>query len=164
MNAGVSMGFSERLVALEEIKRLKARYFRCVDSKDWGGLAQTFAPGIQFDRTFAAVVKNPWTGAWHPPLPSEELIVVGRDAVVAMVRRAVEHLHTVHHGHMPEIDILTETTAHGIWAMEDVLRDQQHHLVLQGSGHYHDTYERNQGGWVIKTCRLTRLSLHRPGA
>ena len=27
------------LVALEEIKRLKYRYLRCIDTKDWDGLA-----------------------------------------------------------------------------------------------------------------------------
>jgi hypothetical protein len=159
-HAEVAMDVLDRLIALEEIKKLKARYFRCVDTKDWAGLAQTFAPDIRFDRTRAAVVRNPWTGAWNPPLPPEELILVGRDAVVAMVRRAVEHLYTVHHGHMPEIDVLTETTAKGIWVMDDVLRDQQHRRVLQGSGHYQDTYQRLDGGWTIKTCQLTRLSLY----
>ena len=29
------------LVVLEEIKRLKYRYLRCVDTKDWPGLADT---------------------------------------------------------------------------------------------------------------------------
>jgi len=27
----------ERMVAIEEIKQLKARYFRCLDTKDWLG-------------------------------------------------------------------------------------------------------------------------------
>jgi hypothetical protein len=27
----------ERLLAIQEIEHLKARYFRCVDTKDWGG-------------------------------------------------------------------------------------------------------------------------------
>ena len=34
----------ERLVAIEEIKQLKARYFRCMDTKDWEGFAEVFAP------------------------------------------------------------------------------------------------------------------------
>ena len=29
---------------------------------------------------------------------------------------------TVHHGHMPDIEITSPTTAKGIWAMEDKLR------------------------------------------
>lgn len=58
------------------------------------------------------------------------------------------------------IDISTENTSTGIWAMDDVLRDQQHRLVARGSGHYHDSYERLLNGWVIKTCRLTRVSMH----
>jgi len=34
---------------------------------------------------------------------------------------SLAHVATVHHGHMPEIEILTERTARGIWAMEDKL-------------------------------------------
>ena len=32
------------LVAIEEIKRLKHRYFRFVDTKDWAGVAGCFVP------------------------------------------------------------------------------------------------------------------------
>lgn len=39
----------EKLLALEDIKTLKARYFRCVDTKDWNGFAAVFAPDAAFD-------------------------------------------------------------------------------------------------------------------
>ena len=33
-----------RLLAIEEIKQLKARYFRFLDTKDWAGLTTVFTP------------------------------------------------------------------------------------------------------------------------
>jgi hypothetical protein len=38
-----------RLIAIEEIKQLKARYFRCMDTKDFVGLRTVFADDATFD-------------------------------------------------------------------------------------------------------------------
>jgi hypothetical protein len=153
------LDIARRLAAIEDIKQLKARYFHCVDTKDWEQLAQVFTPDVKFDRTMGNAVRDPWTGVWDPPLPEVPQIVSGRDAVMRMVRAATEHIHTVHHGFMPEIEILDETTARGVWAMRDELRDRDRKLILRGSGHYHETYERSATGWAIKTAKLVRLSL-----
>jgi hypothetical protein len=150
---------SFRLGAIEDIKRLKARYFRCVDTKDWVGLATVFTPDVSFDRTTGWTVRDPWTYEWTPPLSKEPLIVAGREAVMKMIRDGIENIHTVHHGFMPEIDILTENSAVGIWAMCDELRDKDRRLIVRGNGHYHETYERLETGWAIKTAKLTRLTL-----
>jgi hypothetical protein len=55
--------------------------------------------------------------------------------------------------------LLTEsdpTPAKGIWAMQDLLRWPDGR-ELHGYGHYHETYERIDGAWRIKTLKLTRL-------
>jgi len=39
----------EKLLALEEIKQLKARYFRCMDKKDWKGYLAVFTPDATLD-------------------------------------------------------------------------------------------------------------------
>ena len=39
----------DELLAIEEIKQLKARYFRCVDTKDWEG----FGAGVRGRRGHA---------------------------------------------------------------------------------------------------------------
>ncbi|WP_157220693.1 nuclear transport factor 2 family protein [Flavisphingomonas formosensis] len=154
----------QRLIAIEEIKALKARYFRCVDSKDWTGLEAVFAPDIVFDRTYSSSVRNPGTSAWNPPLPSPARLVRGREAVMQMVRAAVETLRTVHHGHMPEIELVDETHATGIWAMADELRAPDGTLILAGRGHYHDRYERLPHGWAIVRSGIVRLELLRTPA
>ncbi|MBW8814314.1 MAG: nuclear transport factor 2 family protein [Caulobacterales bacterium] len=153
-----------KLVAIEEIKRLKARYFRCVDTKDWVGLATVFTPDAIFDLRAVNSVPNPLTGAVEPPISQSDADVYrGRYAVLAMIHAAVETLVTVHHGHTPEIEITSETTAAGVWAMEDVIRNAPDAppLSIDGYGHYHETYERLDGVWAIKTTRITRLYVRR---
>jgi hypothetical protein len=39
----------ERLVAIEDIKQLKARYFRLMDQKNWDGFEKLFTPDVVFD-------------------------------------------------------------------------------------------------------------------
>ena len=48
------------------------------------------------------------------------------------------------------------TTATGVWALEDVVRLAPG-VNLNGRGHYHETYEKVDGEWLIKTSTLTRL-------
>ncbi|HEY6868162.1 MAG TPA: nuclear transport factor 2 family protein [Novosphingobium sp.] len=136
----------DRLLAIEAIKQLKAKYFRCVDTKDWVGFRSVFADDVVFDIS--------------QDMPDGGLIT-GGDAVVATVSRSLTaDVTSVHHGHCPEIEILSATTATGIWAMEDMLSwgpDGAHPgQTLHGMGHYHETYEKS-GSWRIKTMKLTRL-------
>ena len=44
----------EHLLAFEEIKQVKARYFRCMDTKDWEGFARVFAADAVMAYLFAA--------------------------------------------------------------------------------------------------------------
>lgn len=137
------------LEAVEAIRCLKARYFRCLDTKDWNGFAAVFAPGAVMDMAEAA---------GGDPLP--DATSRGPLDIAAYVRRSVEGMVTVHHGHMPEIEVTSDTTAEGVWAMEDLLRWSGPDGTtggLHGFGHYHETYEKVDGRWLIATIRLTRL-------
>jgi SnoaL-like domain len=144
----VAMDAAEQLLAVEEIKRLKARYFRCMDTKDWGGLASVFAADAVMDMSEEA-------GAAPGDLSH---ITRGAAAIAAMAQAGMEGVQTVHHGHMPEIEILSPTTAQGVWAMEDRLRWESGPVrSLHGYGHYHDTYEKGDEGWRIASTSLTRV-------
>jgi SnoaL-like domain len=84
----------------------------------------------------------------------------GGDAFVASVQRALADAVSVHHGHMPEIELTSSTSATGIWAMEDELWFPEGAPVrhLHGYGHYHETYRlEDDGRWRIATLRLERL-------
>jgi hypothetical protein len=149
----------ERVVATEAIRNLKARYFRDLDTKDWQDLPHIFTPDAVFDLRWVNSVRDPISGIWTPPPGADEQIFRGREIIVGMIRTAIENLRTVHRAYVPEIEVLTPSTARGIWPMEDVLRHASGELLLNGFGHYHETYEASAAGWQVKTSRLTRLSM-----
>ena len=140
------MATLEDLSAVEEIKRLKARYFRCMDTKDWDGFEAVFAPDATMDTTQEA--------------PDLE-VVHGSGNIRQFVQGSVDPVVTVHHGHMPEIEITSPTTARGVWAMQDFLQMPEGSPLgmksMTGWGHYTETYEVVDGQWLIKTLVLTRL-------
>jgi SnoaL-like domain len=139
---------AERLEAIEAIKQLKARYFRCMDTKDWAGYEAVFTPDVVVDV------------AQEMP-PGEQGVIHGAAEFVGFNRGHIEDVLTVHHGHMPEIEITSPTTATGIWSMEDKLQWPEGNgspmRAMHGYGHYTETYEKLDGEWRIKTMTLTRL-------
>jgi hypothetical protein len=137
---------TERLAHVEAIKVLKARYFRAVDTKDWAGLAELFCADATLDAGVA--VRD------------------GADQIIRTMSRALADVVSVHHGHMPEIDVIDDRTATGIWAMDDHLEwptqstERGAPVGFRGSGHYHDHYRRDDDGrWRFSSVVLTRLRI-----
>ena len=145
---GKSMTDAERLLAIEEIRQCKARYFRCMDTKDWAGFFAVFAPDVSVDYMPDSKAADEWKAT-------------GASNVVALVRGVVEHAVSIHHGHMAEVEIVSSTLARGVFAMEDLIFWPQgaRHQTMHGWGHYHETYEKAGGRWAIKTLKLTRLKV-----
>jgi hypothetical protein len=126
---------------IEAIKQLKARYFRTMDTKDWDAMRQVFCADVVMDST-----------------ASGGSVITGADTCISFLQGVIGDVLTVHHGHMPEIELTSPTTAKGIWAMEDMLRWPDG-SELHGYGHYTETYEKIGVRWHIKTLVLTRLRL-----
>jgi hypothetical protein len=141
----------EKLMAIEEIRHLKARYFRYVDSHDWEG----FRSILEDDIVFAA--PQPPAGPAGNGMFSLTDPIVGAEAVVAWVSRMLEPVHSCHVGYMPEIEILSANEARAIWGMEDVLRSANR--LAHGYGYYRETYARRDGIWRIKTWSLFYKSM-----
>lgn len=128
---------------IEAIKQLKARYFRLMDTKDWDGFRDCFTADLVVD------VSADGAGVFE-----------GVDAFMTMLVPTMQEVVSVHHGHMPEIELTGDDTATGIWAMEDHLRfGSEGQMELHGYGHYHETYRKVDGDWKIATTRLTRVRL-----
>jgi hypothetical protein len=117
---------------IEAIKQLKARYFRTMDIKDWGAMRQVFTDDVVVDTS-----------------SSGGGVVSGADEFMTFLQDAIGDVMTVHHGHMPEIELTSPT-------MEDMLRWPDG-SEMHGYGHYHEIYEKTDGQWRIKTTTLTRL-------
>ena len=140
---------AEALLAIESIKQLKARYFRTLDAKDWDGLRSVFADDARIGPVDSGL----------PPSETQVPDLRGPDEFLASVRTVLADVTSVHHGHMPEIKLVSAREANGIWAMEDLLRfpPGAAPASLHGFGHYHETYTRDENGWRITSMRLTRI-------
>jgi SnoaL-like domain len=127
---------------IEAIKQLKARYFRLMDAKDFAAMRAVFADDAYVD------VTDEGGGIYE-----------SADAFFAMLEPTLRGIVTAHHGHMPEIELTSPTTATGIWAMEDRLWFPPGGRVteMHGYGHYHETYVKLDGTWRIQTMKLVRL-------
>ena len=67
---------------------------------------------------------------------------------------------TTHHGHTPEITLLSDTEAEGIWAMHDYVQvDPPSGRVSQkGYGYYFESYRKcDDGRWRISSKRNVTL-------
>lgn len=131
----------EWLVALEEIKLLKARRDRAVDTKDWDTYLALHAPDH--------VSHNDGYSRWNS---SAEMI-----ENVKKLLGAADKI-SVHHSHTPEITFESPTKAKGIWAMEDMIfwnQGEEKHW-LHGYGFYHESYEKRDGKWLFTSRQLKR--------
>jgi SnoaL-like domain len=130
---------ADALVEIEAIKQLKARYCRYLDTKDWTAWRQLFADDFVSDTS-----------------KSGGKVIEGADAFVAFTRKSLRTQATVHQVHAPEIELTSPTTAHGVWALEDVVRFGPG-VNLRGYGHYTETYEKVGPDWRFTSSALTRL-------
>ncbi len=140
-----------RLMAIEEIRALKARYFRFIDTKLWDRLPDLFTVDLR--------VITPEGKIW----------IEGGAAYAASLKYGLERAVSCHQGFSHEIEFLPDGTARGIWAMQDIITWEDRHpregwKAINGNGHYHETYRIDKNAsprqnWRIATLSLTRLKL-----
>jgi uncharacterized protein (TIGR02246 family) len=124
---------------IEAIRQLKARYFRTMDTKDWKAMRNVFTDDVVMDTSESG---GPTTS--------------GAEAFMSFIKEALAGAVTVHQGHMPEIEITSNTTATGVWALNDIVIWPDG-MRLDGYGHYHETYKKIGSEWKIQSSKLTRL-------
>ena len=78
------------------IQILKARYFRAIDTKDWDLLTSVLTEDVAIDVTDDVPGGHPYTG---------------RQQFVDTCAKVLDDAVTVHHGHMPELDLVDDTSA-----------------------------------------------------
>jgi len=131
------------LESLEEIRRLKYRYFRTLDLKLWDEYADTF--------TADAV------GHYGTKVYGDMDALQGRDAIVAfMSERLSNGIITMHAAHPPEIDVDGDT-AEASWGFEDTVIAPGFKMLIRGAGYYRDHYRRETDGWRIAETSYERI-------
>lgn len=135
-----------RLEAIEDIRNLKAKHFRCLDMKAWDELPSVF------------------TEAMRVATPDGKIYADSGANYAALLQNSLANCVSCHQGLTAEINILDEENARAIWAMQDVITWDDRHPTFgwkgfTGRGHYHETYRFERGAWRIDTLMLTRLRL-----
>ena len=139
----------ERLLAIEEIKRLRSRYCRFLDAKRWDDLPALFTDGAEF-----------WGFASCPDGSSFE---GWRDGVKFRLSDVV----MFHHCHSPDIVFIDDHTARAVWAMEGYLEwpepigleEAPEARGMRGFGHYQDEYRLVDGTWKIAHIRFCTMRM-----
>lgn len=141
------MDATQRLLEIEAIKQLKARYQRAVDTKDWELMRSVLAPDAQ--------------SVYSDGKYSFE----GREDIVEFLAAGLgtPEIQSMHHAHTPEIELTGETTAKGTWYLEDFVLSARpsdgapHGTVMHGTGIYHDDYVKLDGAWHIARTGYERI-------
>lgn len=125
------------LVALEEIRRLKHRYLRCVDLKLWDEFAEVF--------TDDAVAE------YDTPVLGRTLTLEGRDAIIGYMRANLgPGTISAHTAGCPEIDVEGDR-ATGVWSLDDTIIIPESRLLIRGAAFYRDVYRRGADGrWRVE--------------
>jgi len=124
---------------IEAIKRLRHKYFRCLDGKLWDEMADCFTEDV--------------TTSYF----NGEFKFNGVDATIQFFKLGLtDALLALHHGHHPEIEITSETTAKGMWGLYNYLIDTENNRGQRIGGIYQDEYVKVNGEWKIKSTGYYR--------
>ncbi|MDB3855903.1 nuclear transport factor 2 family protein [Halieaceae bacterium] len=146
----------EKLLAEAEIKDLMYKRIRYMDTKQWHMYA-TVHTEDHVSSTYGGLPKE-----GQPETDGEKNKVQGHEALTNAIRTLMDEpvpMVSCHHVHSPEITFTSDTTAEGIWAMEDELwwPNGDKEESLHGWGHYEEKYRKENGKWLICYRGLTRL-------
>jgi len=123
-----------KLEDIEAIKKLKAKYWRCVDRKLWEEMNDVFTEEATAD---------------YGP----DIKLKGRQAIVDFLKGSLgaDTVITSHVGQRPEIELTSESTATGMWWLNDYI------VMRHGYAFYEDEYVKEHGRWKKKSTRVITL-------
>jgi hypothetical protein len=124
----------------EAIKKLKAKYFRCVDKKLWDEMEEVWVEDAVADYGMGIE------------------LLQGIKAIMEFLKKNLDRdsMISVHQGHNPEIEITSDTTARGVWVLNDRLIIQTI-ATLNGWRYYEDEYVKVNGEWKKKSTKITNI-------
>ena len=132
------------LVAIEEIRQLKYRYFRTLDLKEWEEFGDCLADDIS---------ARYGTQAMSQPLHFDSRA----DVVSYMAENLGTSVISIHIGSHPEIAVDGDV-ATGSWAFEDTVIVPDFKIQIRGGGYYQDEYRKDSDGkWRIASTKYERI-------
>jgi bile-acid 7alpha-dehydratase len=136
--------FEARLTVLEDteaIKKLKAKYFRCLDGKLWDELAECFT-------------ENATTS-----YADGQYCLQGKNQIMEFLRAGLGRVSFFgfHQGHHPEVEITSSTTAKGVWSAHYYMIDSEARKTMHCGCFYYDDFAKENGRWKISSTGYTRI-------
>jgi hypothetical protein len=132
----------QQLSDLEEIRVLKSRYFRGIDTADWCLLEGMFTADVNVEYI---------GGDYHVKLRGAE----------AMMIFLANSFHSgtlaMHQGHLPEITFTGPDSAEGLWYLEDIFINLEEKFHTFGTAIYRDSYVRDGSRWQIASTVYDRI-------
>ncbi len=114
----------------EAIERVKYRYLRALDTKDWAGFADTLTDDV--------------TGDY-----GDRLHFTNRTELVDYMRSSIgPGVITEHRVTHPEVTVDGDD-AKAVWYLQDRVIVAEFNFMLIGAAFYNDTYRRTPDGWKI---------------
>lgn len=132
----------QQLSDLEEIRTLKHRYYRAIDTADEALLSNLFTDDVSVEYRGGTYLVR----------------LQGREKMLDFLMSSF-HSDAVamHHGHMPDIGFTGEDSAEGLWYLEDVFISLERQQITAGSAFYRDKYLRVDGEWKIAHTEYDRI-------
>lgn len=132
----------QQLSDLEDIRTLKHRYFRGIDTADSALLSGLFTEDLAVDYR---------GGAYRVQFS-------GRENMLEFLRNSfTSDALAMHHGHMPDITLTSADSATGTWYLEDIFISLEHRSHTIGTAIYRDEYRREDDGWKIARTEYDRV-------
>ncbi len=132
----------QTLMDIEAIKQLKHAYIRCIDTANFEELETLFHPDVSVR----------FKGGIY------EWKIDGRNEYLEALKGAFNREAVGHHNvHQPEIQILSETEATGVWYLADNMWILSFDFLTTGTALYWDRYLKVDGRWTIKETSYERL-------
>lgn len=132
----------QALEVLEGIKRLKHRYWRCLDQKRWDELAGCFAEDATVD------------------YGSGQYRFQGVGAIMEFLQTSLGEesgSFGIHHGGHPDIELRGPTSARGTWVLYNFLFNPRQKRNVRIGAYYDDEYVKQAGAWKIRHTGYTLL-------
>ena len=126
---------------LEDIKRVKYRYLRALDTKHWADYADTMTDDV--------------VGDYGSSLGEEHHFTDRNSLVEYMLTSLPDSVVTEHRVTHPEITVDGDE-ASGIWYLQDRVIVAEFDFMLIGAAFYHDEYRKTPDGWKISVTGYKR--------
>lgn len=132
----------QQLSDLEDIRTLKYRYFRGIDTADSDLLGTLFTDDIEVE----------YRGGGY------KVKLQGRENLLEFLANSFHSdAAAMHQGHQPEITLTGDDTAEGIWYLEDIFVDLRDRTRTEGTAIYRDSYRRVDGQWKLARTEYDRV-------